>query len=80
MDITKGVFISIPCPSCGYAVDVELLSVRLQERVFCSCCKIRIQLIDDDATVFVVQEKIDAGFEELKKTVEKLNTTITIKI
>ena len=80
MDITKGIFISIPCPSCGYAVDVELLSVRLQERVFCSCCKIRIQLIDDDATVFVAQEKIDAGFEELKRTVEKLNTTITIKI
>ena len=80
MDITKGVFVSMPCPSCGYAVDVELLSVRLQERVFCPCCKIRIQVIDDDATVFGAQEKIDAAFEELKKTVEKLNTTITIKI
>ena len=32
------------------------------------------------ATVFGAQEKIDAAFEELKKTVEKLNTTITIKI
>ena len=32
MDITRGVFVSMPCPSCGYGVDVELLSVRLEER------------------------------------------------
>ena len=80
MDITKGVFVSVPCPSCGYEVDIELLSVRLQERVFCPCCKIRIQLIDHDATVFGSQVKVEAAFEDLKKTVEKLNTTITIKI
>ena len=80
MDITKGVFVSMPCPSCGYEVDVELLSVRLEERVFCPCCKIRIQLIDDDANVFGAQERVEAAFEDLKNTVEKLNTTITIKI
>lgn len=80
MDITKGVFISMPCPSCGYEVDVELLSIRLQERVFCPCCKFRIQVIDDHATVFGAQEEIEAAIEELKKTVEKLSTTITIRI
>ena len=80
MDITKGVFVSMPCPSCGYGVDVELLSVRLEERVYCPCCKIRIQLIDDDATVFGAQDRIEAAVEDLKKTVEKLNTTIKIKI
>ena len=80
MDITKGVFVSVPCPSCDYEVDIELMSVRLQERVFCPCCKIRIQVIDHDATVFRSQEKIEVAFEDLKKTVEKLNTTITIEI
>ena len=80
MDITKGVFVSVPCPSCGYGLDVELLSVRLEEGVFCPCCKIRIQLIDDDATLFGTQERIEAAFEDLKKTVGTLNTSITIKI
>ena len=80
MNITKGAFLSMACPSCAYAIDVELLSVRLQERVFCPCCKIRIQLIDNEASVFGSQEKLRAAFEDLEKAFDKLSTTITIKL
>lgn len=80
MNISKGAFIEIACPSCSYGIDVDLLSIRLQERVFCPCCKISIQLIDDNATLFAAEETIEAAVEDLTKSLQKLNTTIKISL
>ena len=80
MDLFKGNFITVPCPVCEYAMDVELLSVHLEETVFCPCCKVRIKLVDDNASLYGAQQEIDSAIQDLRNTVNKLNKTFRIRI
>lgn len=63
MSFFHGFYVTIPCPSCEYEVDVELLSVRLEESVFCPCCKISIQLVDADASAHGAQKRMELAFK-----------------
>ena len=80
MNLSKGIFVAMPCPVCGYTMDVELLSVHLEEIVFCPCCKVTIQLVDDGASVHAAQQEIESAIEDLRNTVNKLNQTFKIKM
>ena len=75
-----GLFIVVNCPKCGYGMDVELRSVELQERVFCSCCKVVVQLVDTDASLHGAQEEIDSAIDDLQRQLNKLSKTFTLKI
>lgn len=59
MSFFDGLYVTIPCPSCDYEIDVELLSVRLEESVFCPCCKVSIQLVDADASAHRAQKRME---------------------
>lgn len=59
MYLFNGIFVSLNCPNCSYAMDIELVSVRLQERVFCPCCKMVVQLLDSDASVHGAQKRME---------------------
>ena len=72
-------FVNVDCPNCGYGVDVQILSVRLESTVFCPCCKISIQLVDDGASVHGAQEEVDLALKNLQRELKKLDTTITVK-
>ena len=78
MSLIDGLFIVVNCPKCGYGMDVELRSVKLQERVFCPCCKVTIQLVDANASLYVAQEEIDVAINDLQKQLEKLNKRFTL--
>ena len=80
MSLIDGLFNVVDCPKCGYGMDVELRSVELQERVFCPCCKVAIQLVDAYASLYGAQEEIDSAIEELHREFKKLNKTFTFKI
>ena len=80
MSLIDGLFIDVNCPKCGYGMDVELRSVELQERVFCSCCKVVIQLVDADASLYGAQEEIDSAINDLQRHFKKLNETLTFRI
>ena len=80
MNLSKGIFVAIPCPVCGYVMDIELLSVHLEERVFCPCCKVTIGLVDDGASLYAAQQEIESAIEDLRNTVSKLNQTVKIRI
>ena len=73
-------FVNVDCPNCGYGVDVQILSVRLESTIFCPCCKISIQLVDEEASVHGAQEEMDLAFKNLQRELKKLDTTITFKI
>ncbi len=80
MDLFEGLFVTLNCPKCGYGMDVELLSVRLQTIVFCPCCKVTIQLVDADASVHGGQEDVESAINDLEREIKKLNKTLKCKI
>lgn len=65
-------FIDVPCPRCGYPVEVQILDIRLQSRVFCPSCKVGIQLIDEGASTDVGLRQIDSALEDLNKMIERM--------
>jgi uncharacterized Zn finger protein (UPF0148 family) len=58
-------FVTVACPRCAYPLDVQLLDVRIQARVFCPNCKVEVRLADDGASTEVATRKIDAALEQL---------------
>lgn len=78
MRLLDRAFITINCPACTYALDVQLRSIRLADRVFCPCCKDVIALVDADASTHVASARLDGAVAELRDTVDALNTTFTV--
>ena len=73
-------FVNVYCPNCGYGMDVQVLSVRLEATIFCPCCKTSIRLVDEGASVHGAQEEMNLALKNLQHELKKLNTTITFKI
>lgn len=73
-------FITINCPACTYALDVQLRSVRLEDRVFCPCCKIAIRLVDAEASTHVAHADIDDAMTELQQTIDAFDPSLTFKL
>ena len=65
MDILKGTFVILDCPLCQYGMDVELISVRMEVRVFCPCCKAEIQLLDGNASTYKAQAEVESAIKDL---------------
>ena len=80
MNLFDGLFVTLACPKCYYEMDVELLSVRLEETTFCPCCKVTIQLVDSEASVHGTQKKMESVLKDFESQLKKLNTTIQFKI
>ena len=80
MGLFDNVFITLDCPICQYGIDVELLSVRLEEIIYCPCCKATIQLVDEEASMHVSQEGVDSAMADFESALKRLNMTIEIKL
>ena len=63
-------FVTLDCPNCCYGMDVELISIQLQERIFCPCCKVSIQLRDSDASVNRAQKDISSAIDDMRRVFE----------
>ena len=79
MRLLDRAFITINCPACTYALDIQLRSIRLEERVFCPCCKVAIRLADADASTHVASAGLDGAVAEIRDTVDALNKTLTFR-
>ena len=80
MDSFDGEFLTFSCPGCGYLMDAQLLSFRLQERVFCSCCKETINLVDKDASVHGAQRTTESALKDFGREIEKLEKALRIEL
>lgn len=80
LDLFDGLFVTLKCPKCGYGMDVEFQSVRLQAITFCPCCKVTIQLVDADASVYRGQEDVESAIKDIRSEIKKLNKTFKIKM
>ena len=65
-------FIDVECPRCRYPMDVQMLDVRLQARVFCPNCKVAIQLVDHEGSTEVGLRKVDRALSDLEREWRKL--------
>ena len=80
MNLLDSTFIILDCPNCGFGTDIQLMSVKLQETVFCPCCKVNIQLVDVDASAHAADKSIHAAVDDLQRELKKLQKTIRIEL
>ena len=78
MGIFDDTFVNIKCPNCTYELDVELTAIRLEETIFCPCCKITIQLRDENASTYRAEQNIDSALEDLRRSLGKLNISMKL--
>lgn len=57
------------CPRCRYEMNIELLDVRLERRVFCPACKVAIELRDDGASAHAAVASVDRALDELQRAI-----------
>ena len=43
--------VQVPCPVCGYGVEIQLLDARTQVWRWCPCCRVRIRMVEPDGSV-----------------------------
>ena len=72
MSMLDDLMVTVACPLCGYGMDVELLSVRLQANIFCPCCKATIQLVDDSASAHAAQREVESALASLRRSLKSL--------
>lgn len=64
-------FVEVPCPRCGYHVEVQLLDARTQSYRWCPCCRGRIHLIEPDGSVSVGLDAVDDALHALQKSLRR---------
>ena len=72
-------WLSVACPRCTYDVDFTMLQARLEETIYCPCCKSTIRLVDETASVEGGKRDIDNAMKELEQSLSKLNRTFKIR-
>jgi uncharacterized Zn finger protein (UPF0148 family) len=60
--------IDVPCPRCDYGLEVALIDIRLEGRIFCPNCKGTIQLQDSEASTEAGLRRVDRSMKDLEKT------------
>ena len=80
MDLSDRTFITLDCPNCGFGTDIQFFSVRLQETVFCPCCKAIIQLVDVDASAHAADKIINSAVDDLQQELKNLEKTVRVHL
>lgn len=63
------VLLHIPCPSCGYQLEVQVVDARTQVWRWCPCCRARVRLVEPDGSVSV-------GLTAANQVMRKLEATM----
>jgi len=53
------------CPQCGYQNDAQIFDIKYEANIFCSNCKLDIQLKDENVSVQSEINKIDSLMNDL---------------
>ncbi len=64
--------IEISCPSCNYSFEIQLVDARTQVYRLCPCCRVRIQLVDADGSMYGEFEAVDEAFDDLDRTLRRM--------
>ncbi len=64
----------VGCPKCGYPVEISLVDVRLESRIFCPNCKSQIQIRDAGGSAHAVSEQIQNAVDDLANAFRQLGS------
>lgn len=64
--------IDIPCSSCGYLFEVQLVDVYTQTFRTCPCCRQRFRLVDGDGSVYGTIQDVDQAMRNLQSQMKGL--------
>jgi hypothetical protein len=67
------VTVEVPCPKCGYGVEIQLLDVRTQVWRWCPCCRARIRIVEPDGTVSGSTKTVDETLQSLADTIKRMS-------
>ena len=73
-------FIAVPCPRCQYEIDVQFRSVQLEDMILCACCKVQIQLVDNEASGHMARRDSHIQLRNLQRELQRMSRTLTINI
>lgn len=60
--------VDLPCPACGFVLEIELVDVVCQVSRWCPCCRRRIQLIEAGGEMSGALAGIDLAMGDLEAT------------
>ena len=80
MSFLDNAFIAVPCPRCGYELDVQFVDALLEATVFCSCCKSEMRLVDEEASAHDARRAVEGAVHDLQNQARELGMTITIEL
>jgi hypothetical protein len=66
------VLLEVPCPGCGYRLQVQLVDAHTQVWRWCPCCRTRVRLVEPDGSVSVGLTGADEAMRELEATMKNL--------
>ena len=65
--------IAVPCLSCGYHVEVQLVDARVQAYRRCPCCRVLIRLVDSDGSMYGELEEVDEAMNQLDQALRRFS-------
>jgi hypothetical protein len=60
-----------PCPGCGYELFVLVSEIAAQTYVRCSCCRVLVHLVDQDASVHVAEREVEQALDATAKQMSR---------
>lgn len=64
--------IEIPCPQCGYSVQIQMIDAHTQVFRRCPCCMTLIHLIDGGGSVHGAAKGVDEAIDGLSRQLGEL--------
>lgn len=65
------VMVNVPCPVCGYGIEIQILDARTQVWRWCPCCRLRIRVVEPDGTVSGSLSGAEDALQSLADTIRR---------
>ena len=59
-------WVDLHCPKCNYSDVVQLIDAKTEKEVFCHNCKVRIRLVDNEASVHAGIDSMTNALKEFE--------------
>ena len=66
------VMVEVPCPRCGYMVEIQLVDARTQVWRWCRCCRARIRMVEPDGSVSGSIAEAEDAVRSLEETLRRM--------
>lgn len=71
LDIDR-LMVEVPCPRCGYGVEIQLLDARTQVWRWCPSCRVRIRMVEADGSVSGSVSAAEGAMRSLDETLRRM--------